>query len=447
MANIRDESSSNILDESGAIILDEAGGGGEGSPLVGLQALTLTLWPVYVSTVAGETVISAWLQSQFQKKIYEPKRTLYIGTSDYSDRVVRWPKIRRTANEVESVKIKVPIANNDGALNNFFEQTYSLVNTVSVHLGDTHPTSGWEDIDLFTGYLHGVKYSNKQCIIEARDRLFDFTQKKIGDTNSVVGIPSSGGIIPSDLAWILCTCYGELSTIQGDSNPDIDWDEYNQWAAQFSANTIEAHGRYTGNKISEALNHLAEYTDSSIVIEGDGKIHFKKFEEVSSQDYTWTQDEITKLELDVNKRRLVNKQYVSWDYKPESDYFEGNVFAQNSTSVNTFGLYEATLEKESIWYVDTPSALNIAQRNVSLYADPPRYYQLTTGLDGIWRKIGETARFVDSFYNVTSGAGWRIVEREINLHDGLVKMDLDEATVANAFYLDVSTLDGIHLLL
>jgi hypothetical protein len=419
MAYIEDESPAIINDESGDPIEDEAG----------LIATT------------------DWLQTQLAQYNYEPQRRFYLGTSDYSDRVIRWPRISRSANELKSVKINVPLANNDGELNSIYDQTYTLVNTVSIQIGDTHPTSGWEDIDLFTGYLYGVKYKNKQCIIQARDRLYDFTQMKAGDTSSIVEIPSSGGIVPSDIAWTLLTCYGELDATQGASNIDIDWEEFETWADQFSTDNVLAHGFYDGTKIIEALDELSKYTDSAVVIEGDGKIHFKKFQEVNSLDHTWTHDEITKLEIDVNKRRLVNKQFVSWDYSIDSDYYQGNVFDINTTSVNTFGLREETLEMKSIWYVDSISALNVAQRRVSLFSNPPKVPKLRTGLPGIWRKIGETARFVDSFFNVTSAAGWRIVEQSINLHDCLIDLDLDEAAVSNAFYLDVSTLDGDHLLL
>lgn len=377
------------------------------------------------------------------------QRKFYIGASDYSDRVIKWPLIKRTANEVKSAKIKIPLANNDGLLNTFYEQTYSLVNSITLEIGDTHPESGWEGIDLFNGYVNGVKYKNKQCIVEARDRLWDFTQRKIGDTDSVTNIPPDvgSGDLPSEIAWVICTCYGGLDTAKSSLNTDIYWEDFQDWAAQFSGNNVEAHGRYNGIKISEALSDLAGYTESAIIVEGDGKLHFKRFEEVNSNDYTWGQDKIVGLEIDVNKRRLVNKQWVYWDYSIESDYYIGKVFSQNTVSVNTFGLYEDIIERDSIWYVDSASALNVAQRKTTLFSDPPKYFEIKTGLDGIWREVGETARFVDSFYNVTSGAGWRIVARDINMNDGTIKMELDEATVLNGFYLDVSTLDGDDRLL
>lgn len=393
--------------------------------------------------------ISSWLQSQFQKYNYEPQYVLSVGSDSYTNqsRVLKWPTIRRTANEIKSVKITVPFANDDGSLNDYFEKTYTLVNTVNLQIGDTHPDSNFEGLDLFTGYLHGVKYKNAQCIIEARDRLFDFTEKKIGDTSSVVDIPASGGLVPSEIAWIICTCYGGLSTIGSDTNPDIDFDEFETFAGAFSTDNILIHGRYPGTQAAKALNELGRYTDSSIVLEGDGKIHFKRFTEVDSNDYTWTDDQAIKTEIDVNKRRLVNKQWVSWDYSTLSDYYLGNAFAQDSASVNTFGLHEQVLEAETLWYVDSVSALNIAQRNILLYSEPPKIFKLTTGLDGIWRKIGETARFVDSFFGVTSVDGRRIMEREINLSEGTTRLELTGANALAAFYLDVSCLDGDEYLL
>lgn len=487
MAILRDEAGNIIYDEAGNPITDEAGGTSGTTATVSALSLSLTVNAVGISAsteeiiavnkvalslavkgVAGfsttieagllslslavrglntEQQITEWLKEQFEQKIYAPQRKFYIGTSDYSDRVMTWPKIRRTANEFKSVKIKVPLANDDGNLNTFFETAYSLQNTVSIQLGDTHPTSGWEDIDLFTGKVFGVEYKSRQCVIEARDRLWDMTERKVGDTDSVVNIPDSGGIAPSEIAWILCTCYGELSKNESGLNPDIDLTDFNVWAAQFSADSVLAHGRYDGQKIAEALDDLAQYTDSAIIIEGDGKIHFHRFTEVNSNDYTWPPDKIIDLSVDVNKRRLTNKQWVYWDYSVESGYYAGKVFAQNTTSVNTFGLHEEIFKKESIWYVDSVSALNIAQRKTSLFSEPPKYFELETGLDGIWRKIGETARFVDSFFNVTSASGWRIVEEEINLDDGSIIKELDEATVLDAFYLDESLLDGDDYLL
>jgi hypothetical protein len=417
---------------------------GDVSIQAALQHLYLTpkwlIWP-------AEEEISAWLQEQLAKINYKPQLRVYVGSSNYNDRIVKYPVIRQSSEKLKSVKIDLPLANDDGGMNFFYDQTYMLVNSVSIELGDTHPTSGWEGLPIFTGFVYGSKYSSNRCIIDARDRLWDFTQLKVGDTDSIVEIPASGGVTPSEIAWTLCTCYGGLDTTKDIANPDIDWMDFQYWAQQFSTNNILTHGRYSGEKIIEALEDLVKYTSSAVNIGGDGKLHFVRYEEVNSLDYTWTENETIKLSVDVNKRRLVNKQWVYWDYDPGSDYFAGKVSHEDSLSVNTFGLYEEIEQRETIWYVDTPSALNIAQRRIALYSTPPKYFILETGLDGVWRAMGETARLNSDFYNVTSAAGWRIVARDLHLNEGRVINYLDEATVLNAFYLDVSTLDGDHRLL
>ena len=56
-------------------------------------------------------------------------------------------------------------------------------------------------------------------------------------------------------------------------------------------------------------------------------------------------------------------------------------------------------------------------------------------------------RLVNSFYSITSADGWRLVETELNMDDGQLKLELDEAAVLNAFYLDVDYLDSAALLL
>jgi hypothetical protein len=445
MASIQDESGTNILDESGSIIYDEAGGAaGDVTVDVGLQTLSLGIKSVFFEE---EDQASSWLQTQLQQYNYEPSFRVYVGASDYAERVVKYPTIRASGQKLKSVKINIPLANDDGALNNFFESTYLLVNSVQIQIGDTHPTSGWDGLTLFNGFVHGVSYNKNQCVVEARDRLWDFSQMKVGDTDSIVEMPSSGGIIPSDIAWTLCTCYGGLDTTEGGGNTDIHWDDFRYWAEQFSSNNVVAHGRFDGMKITEALDELGRYTDSVISIGRDGKLHFAKFEEVNSLDYTWTHDEMLELKADVNKRRLVNRQWVYWDYDPSSEYYTGKVLAQDSLSVNTFGLYEQVEESDNIWWVDSVSAISIAQRRITLYSQPPKLFRLTTGLDGIWREIGETARFVDDFFSVTSGAGWRIVEQELHLGQAKMINYLDEATVLNGFYLDVDYLDGDKYLL
>lgn len=388
--------------------------------------------------------VSSWFVAQSLARASRPKRVFTVGGSDYSQRVTRWPSFKRTANEIKSINLSVPLANTDGGLNHFYENTYNMQQACAVQLGFTHPESGDELVTIYSGFLKNVSYSGKHCTLKLKDRLWSFTERKVGDSDNPV---TFGTQLPSDVAWTLCTCYGELSAVQSTSNPDIDYDSFALWAATFSADTVQCQARYEGQKITEALERLGRMTDSAVWIEGDGKVTFRRFTEPDSRDFVLTRDEYTDLAIDVEGLRLQNRQHVYWDYAPASDYWQRSVVAEDDTSVNTFGVHEDVIKDPTVWYVNTDSALNLAQRKVLLLKQPPKRFDVKTGLVGIQHQLGETVRLVDPFCGITSGSGWRFVEQQIDLDRGQARYEMDEATTANAFYLDVSYLDGDDRLL
>ena len=382
--------------------------------------------------------VSSWFVDETKRIGSEPKRVFKIGTSDYSDRVNKWPTLRRTAQEIKAVNPRVPLANVDGILNHFFENSYLIPNKCTLEIGFTHPVSGDELITVFTGFLKNVQYPKPECVVSLKDRLWDFTEKKVGESDIPVQFSSE---IPSDIAWTLCTCYGELSTDSA-TNPDIDYTSFQEWAGILSRDNIICDAYYDGQKITEGLGSLAKMTDSAIWVEGDGKINFKRFSNASSLDIVLTiDDEILDLTIDVVTQRLINRQSVAFNYSQESNYWQSTILYQDSTSVNTFGLNEELIEDETIWFVNSVHAMNLAQRRVAHYKDPPKLFDIKTPLVGIYRQLGETIRVVDSFYNQTSADAWAITEYNFNMNQDQVDFTVDGAATLIPFTLDISTLD------
>jgi hypothetical protein len=334
-----------------------------------------------------------------------------------------------------------------GLTSGTFVNSMSLIESgtasAATAVGDVAATAD-EYAKIFTGFLKDVHYSQKQCTLRIKDRLWDFAERKVGDPDAHVDIGSS---IPSEIAWTLCTCYGGLSSVRSASNPDIDYPSFLTWAAQFSQDNILMSANYQGMTVAEAVGRLGKMTDSAVWVEGDGKLAFKKFIEPSSLDITFTRDEFKDILIDVESLRVINRHYTNFDYSVGSEYWQKTVFTQNSVSVNSFGLYEDAAKDETVWYVDSVGAMGLSQRKVNLLSNPPARFGLTSGLYGIHKQIGETVRLVDSFYDLTSGSGWRMVESRFDMDRAGLKLTLDEATVMNGFYLDVSDLDGDDLLL
>ena len=79
--------------------------------------------------------VSSYFLEQVAKRGQSPVRKFYIGTSDYSERVTKWPTFKRTANNIKSINIDIPLANADGHFNTFYHDTYLMPNTVTLEMG------------------------------------------------------------------------------------------------------------------------------------------------------------------------------------------------------------------------------------------------------------------------------------------------------------------------
>lgn len=382
--------------------------------------------------------VTSWFYDQQLSRRASPVRKFYVGGSDYSQRVLKWPAFTRTAADIIASRATVTLDNADGVFNLFFERLWTFADTCSARWGYTHPVSGNETIPLFSGDIKEVEYTEKECKLNLRDKMWGLTERKIGESNSVVTFSYQ---IPSDIAWTICTCYGGLSSVASTSNPHLDYATFNEWAAQFSADSVLMSAHYDGLKVNEALRKLSDMTDSAIWQDGDGKIYFKRYSEPSSLDFVVTRDHMTDLNIKIDGLYLVNKAYVYGNYSVESNYWALNCYETDTTGVNTYGLHEYTWKDENCWYVNSVSALSLAMRKIRSLKYPPKKFEVVVPVIGIHRQLGETIRLVESFYNITSGTGWRFEKVEIDMDKGLCKYMLNEAIGGNAFYLDIDALD------
>ena len=388
--------------------------------------------------------VTSWFQEKLEHQTLEPLRRFTIGNSDYSSRVVTWPTFKREAHAIKSGKLLIELANQDKALNNFYVQKYTAQTSVEVAIGFTHPTSGDEYLPLFSGMFRDVLYADEKAQIECRDNYWEFVTRTIGEPGNTITFSHE---IPSDILWTLCTCYGDLDSTQGSNNVNIDWNSFNALAAVFSQDHVLCSAEYDGEKLSTVLNKFSRYTDIALWIEGDGKINFKKFTEASSLDMLATENHFTDFQFKMEGTRIVNTAHVFFNYDVSTGTWLDTIIAQNTPSVNSYGLFEEIFQEMSIWYVDSVSALTLAHRKINMLHEPPRRFEVKSSLIGTHRKLGDTIRLNNDFYSVNSSQSWAITALKIDLNKCQNLREMDEAKVANAFTLDVSTLDGSHLLL
>ena len=391
--------------------------------------------------------VSSWFYEQLYEKSSSPFLRFYLNNSDHGPRVVKWPTIKTDVEKISPSVVGITLVNADGLYNGFYQEIYTTNVPGEIKLGYTHPTSGDEEHLLYKGQVKKVDFEGQDQIkLNLYNKFYEISKIKIGQSDAPVSFSAQ---IPSDIAWSLCTSYGGLSLVESSSNPDIDHDAFLVWAETFSADSVTAMAHYTGEKISEALEDLARQTDSYIFVTGEGKITFERFTENASDDLALREGEYSKFRLSIDATSVINKQYVSFDYSVNSDYWQRQIFSVNTASVNSFGLQEDIQESEYFWYVNSVDALTQANRKLTRWATPPRKFELTVPLIGMWIRPADNLRFVNSFFQVDSSQGWRIASKTFNLSPNKMSITFktNEGYVADAFYLDIHNLDGDEQLL
>ena len=114
---------------------------------------------------------------------------------------------------------------------------------------------------IFTGDLSSIKYKDRGATVVLKDKLWKLSDNIIGSNDAPVSFTN---IIPSDIAWDIMTCYGQLDPIQGTENTEIDYSSFLAWAEVFSADSILMDALYDGTKVLKGLKSLIDATKSSI---------------------------------------------------------------------------------------------------------------------------------------------------------------------------------------
>jgi len=387
--------------------------------------------------------VTSWFIDQSFDASPPVKRKFTIGTSDYSSRVIGWPQVTRGWNDIRPLQINLRLANEDKALNFFISDKTNLRKACDLSIGFTHPTSGDELVSIFAGTVQNVGFAQGAVNLTITDKFKQFSERKVG-TNDAPVVFSGGTFLPSDVAWSVVTSYGGFSSIASTSNPDINYQSFLDWANVFSSNNVFMDGLFKGQKTTEALRKIGRHTQSAIFIE-ENKLYFRRFSQADSGSTTVDNTTIKDLTLSIADADMVNKQYVLADYDPTSKTYGIEVVDVVSASVNSYGVREQTEKDESVWYVNSVSAISFAQRVTSISGDPFNRLKVKTTLATLPNIIGDTLVVTDDLLDI-SAQPYRIMGYTINAETGQTAMEIDESQLLSLFTLDVSSLDGTDVL-
>lgn len=370
------------------------------------------------------------------------RRVLTIGGSDYSSEVIKWPAVSRKWDELKPGTVTLDLSNTTGTFNFLVQNPLALRASVEVKLGALVATNSYEDITLFSGRGDVARLSQGKVALTVVDKFKQLAERTIGTQNTPQSYTGSAYFV-HDLAWYICTSHGGLSAIQSTSNPDIDYASWTSWSAIFSSDNVRTSAQFTGQKPTEALRDLSRLTQSTIWI-NNGRVAFARFSVADSASLTLNNSVLVSDTL-MDERLVQNRSIVYADYDVASRYHKITVVAANSSSVNSYGERAEITEAKNIWYTSSVSALNLAQRVLSTYAQLFPRHDVTGVLDTLHLTIGDVLTFVDS--SMLINESYRIMEETIDMERATHRMVMDRSQYATAFRLDFSALDGTDQLL
>ena len=370
------------------------------------------------------------------------RRRFTLGGSDYTSKVLKWPKIVNKWNDIKPGTMTIGLANEDRLFNFFLSSPTTLKNSGLVQLGFEYAVGSEEFITLFQGQVDAVRLREGECSITLADKFKLLSDRIVGDQTTPTNYVGSSYLV-HDIAWYLCTSHGGLSAIQSTSNPDIDWASFNSWSSVFSADNTRVKAQFKGGKINTMLKRVSDMTQSAIRIENN-KVKFNRFTIADTIAATLNDSTVMESDLTIDERAIINRVAVSADYNTTSDSFVIKVVAATSSSINSYSLKEELFDDADIWFVDSVSALNLAQRLLTMYDEPFGQLQVKSALSGIVATVGDTISFVDSFYGLNRS--YRVMEHEVELDAGTTSYKIDDSQLVVPFTLDVSLLDGTDIL-
>lgn len=308
---------------------------------------------------------------------------------------------------------------------------------------EAHDSSSYDQfISPFVGRIEKAIFDQGKCDITLTDKLKQLADRVIGTSNAPVTFNNSA--TPPDIAWYAVTSYGGFSNIRSTSNPDIDYQSWLDWAAVFSADTVYMAGRFDGQRVLEVLRKIGRHTQSAIFLKED-KLAFFRFTTVTTDTTYLDAEQIKSTRLSIEDTDMVNKQWVHAQFVPASDYWVIGCFDVKTASVNSFGLREHVERDEQIWYVNSSSALNLAQRVIRTAGEPYERLEVKTILAPLHRLIGETIQVMDDHLGITEG--WRVMRYALDLDTGEISLQIDGTQINTPFILDQTSLDGTEILL
>ena len=420
---------------------------------------------VFVTTVVeskcrvGHELTPFFLNEQQSTNPRSIVKQFTFNNSILSDKVTRYPVVTRTYKDVIADGFTIDVENASQVMNEIIEDRTKFRQNAEVNYGYQFNPSHIDFGCIGKGQLIQADFEDSLLTMTFKNKLDSLSEQQIStDITSSQGATFTGSNWnPADLTFDILTgnSYGaQLDSTANVTNPDIDYTSWVNWKNSLGSESIviQAFFPFQTNYVA-ALQNIAEMTDSAIYVEANDKIRFlRNITGVESFSATVTNSDIIQIAAKGDAFDMCNEYTVPISFTVASNSvtgFKQNITFKNTASVNSFGLISKQPTANLVWYVDSASALNLAQRIVQRRRQPEVELTVTTPIKFLQQQLGDLVYVTNDELNMIDEP-FTLIGTTVDIDNQTIKMDLSVGhglTVANftVFELndnEIGTLDN-----
>ena len=411
---------------------------------------------VFVSTIVeskcrlGHELTPFFLDQQASTNPRSIVKQFTFNNSVFSDRVVRFPQVKRAYADVVGKPFSITLENASQLMNDIIQNRTNFRKDGEVAFGYQFNPSFADFGCVGKGFLINADYTDSTVTLNYKNQMDILSQVFVStDTTSQQGASFVGSNYnPADLTFTILTAnsYGAgLDGTTSTANTDIEYTSWVDWKNTLGSESIVVQGFFPyGTNYVQALQGIAELTDSAIYVEANNKIYFRRnLVGTNSFSAVLSGSDIISFIAKGDAYDMCNRYTVPVSFAVQSNAIIGpksTVTRDNTASINSYEVIRKQPTSNLIWYVDTAGAANLGDRIVFRRKEPELALEVKTPLKYMQQQLGDLF-FVNIDEVGLSDQPYTLIGETIDIENNTMTLDLSVGhgiAIANisAFELD-----------
>jgi hypothetical protein len=356
-----------------------------------------------------------------------------FNNSVFSDRVIRFPAVSKAYKDVVGKPFTITLENASQLMNEVIQNRTNFRSSGEISFGYQFNPSFTDFGCVGKGFLINANYNNSTVRLNFKNQMDILSQVFVStDTTSQQGASFiNSNWNPADLTFNVLTSnsYGAgLDSTTTTSNTDIDYQSWVDWKNTFGSESIVVQGFFPyGTNYVQALQGIAEITDSAIYVEANNKVYFRR-NLVGNNSFSAvvSGSDIISFEAKGDAYDMCNRYTVPVSFNVQSNAVVGpasTVTRDNTASINSYNVIRKQPTSNVIWYVDTAGAANLGDRIVFRRKEPEVALNIKTPLKYMQQQLGDIV-YVNIDEVGLSDQPYTLIGNTIDIENNTMTLDL-----------------------